>query len=182
MPPKTASFRIGRVRAFLRGRNWYLAYSEHGQRRQPRVGPDRDQARQMAAEINGQLEVGAPSALGFQPISIPEVRQRWLDFHEHVRRSSVHTINRYRTATAHLLQFIEKVRPLARVSDFRSQHAEEFIRFLRTKKVAPNGHRNARQRPLAMLGSATSPRLAARCSTTPPSTGICPPTPRTHSA
>jgi integrase len=152
MASKSAAFRIGRVRAHLRGRVWYLAYSEHGQRRQPRVGPDRDAARQMAAEINGQLEVGAPSALSFQPISIPDVRQRWLDFHEHVRRSLVHTIRRYRSATEHLLEFVRDVRPLSRVSDFRSQHAEEFVRFLRMKKVAPNGHKQARKRPLRDAG------------------------------
>ena len=58
MTSKTVSFRIGRVRAYLRGNVWYLTYQEQGQRRQPRVGPDRDVARQMAAEINGQLEVG----------------------------------------------------------------------------------------------------------------------------
>ena len=58
MTSKTVSFRVGRVRAYLRGNVWYLTYQEQGQRRQPRVEPDRDVARQMAAEINGQLEVG----------------------------------------------------------------------------------------------------------------------------
>jgi hypothetical protein len=76
------SFRVGRVRAFLRGRVWYLSYSEQGRRRQPRVGRDRDEAKRLAAEINAQLEVGAPSALGFEPVSIIELRQRWLDHHE----------------------------------------------------------------------------------------------------
>ena len=56
MAPKSSSFRVGKVRAFLRGRVWYLAYYENGQRCQPRIGHDRDVARQMAAEINGQLE------------------------------------------------------------------------------------------------------------------------------
>ena len=152
MGSKITSFRVGRVRAFRRGHVWYLGYYEHGRRRQPRVGPERELARQMAAEINGQLEVGAPSALGFQPISIPDLREHWLDYHEHVRRSSVHTIRRYRSATEHLLEFVRVVRPISRVSDFRSQHAEEFVRFLRTKKVAPNGHRKARQRLLRDAG------------------------------
>ena len=35
---KSTSFRIGRVRAYLRGRVWYLCYHEHGKRHQPRVG------------------------------------------------------------------------------------------------------------------------------------------------
>jgi integrase len=149
---KTTSFRVGRVRAFLRGKVWYLYYHEYGRRYQPRVGPDRAVARQMAAEINAQLESGVPSSLGFQPISIADLRQRWLDYHEHVRRSSVQTINRYRTATEHLLNFVCKVRPLRRASDFRPCHAEEFVRYLRSIKVAPNGHAHARKRPLLDSG------------------------------
>ncbi len=38
---KTKSFRVGKVRAFQRGRVWYLHYYEAGQRRRPRVGPER---------------------------------------------------------------------------------------------------------------------------------------------
>ena len=62
------------------------------------------------------------------------------------------TISRYRTATQHLLDFLADVRPLKRVSDFRPQHASDFVRYLRQKKVAPNGHRRARQRPLRDAG------------------------------
>lgn len=149
---KSASFRIGRVRAYLRGRVWYLCYHEHGKRHQPRVGPDRVQARQLAAEINAQLEVGAPSTLGFEPISIVELRQRWLDQHEHVRRSSLNTIRRYRAATQHLINFVTDVRPLRRASDFRPNHAEHFVRYLRSIKVAPNGHKNAGKRRLRDAG------------------------------
>ena len=148
MGSKITSFRIGRVRAVRRGSVWYLIYYEHGRRHQPRIGRDRAGARQLAAEINGQLEVGAPSSLGFQPISITELRQRWLDQHEHVRRSSLGTVRRYRAATEHLLAFLADVRPVCRVSDFRPQHAEEFVCYLRSKKVAPNGHKNARKRKL----------------------------------
>jgi integrase len=98
------------------------------------------------------LEVGAPSALGFQPISIANLRQQWLDHHEHVRRSSLHTISRYRSATQHLLDFVTEVHPLGKASDFRPQHAAEFVRYLRSKKVAPNGHRNTCKRPLRDAG------------------------------
>lgn len=69
MAEQARSFRVGRVRAYQRGKIWYLSYFEDSRRRQPRVGPDRSQARQLAAEINAQLEVGAPSAFGFAPTS-----------------------------------------------------------------------------------------------------------------
>lgn len=147
---KSSSFRLGKVRAFLRGRIWYLRYFEGGKRFQPRVGPDREAAAQMAAEINAQVEVGAPSSLGFVPISIPDLRDRWLEHHEQVRRSSLGTINRYRSATQHLVNFIREVRPVPRASDFRAQHAEDFVRYLRKTRVARNGHQNARRRQLKM--------------------------------
>ena len=146
------SFRVGRVRAFLRGRVWYLCYRENNKRHQPRVGPDRQLANQMAAEINSQLEAGAPSALGFEPITISDLRDRWLEHHEHVRRSSIQTIRRYRSATQHLIDFVAQVRPLRRASDFRSVHGEEFVRYLRSKRVAPNGHAHARKRTLRDCG------------------------------
>lgn len=152
MAPKSASFRVGKVRAYLRGSVWYLAYQEEGKRCQPRVGSDREVALQLASEINGQLQNGAPSALGFQSVSIPELQNNWLEHHELVRRSSLATICRYRTASKHLLDFVEVSKPIKRVSDFRSQHATEFVRYLRLKKVAPNGHKNTRHRNLRDAG------------------------------
>ena len=55
MSKRSSSFRIGRVLAYLRGRVWYLCYHEFGQRRRPRVGPDKEAARQLAAQINAQV-------------------------------------------------------------------------------------------------------------------------------
>lgn len=54
----TKAFRVGRVCSSLRGKSWYLTYHEHGRRHRPRIGPDRELARQTAAQINAQLEVG----------------------------------------------------------------------------------------------------------------------------
>jgi hypothetical protein len=36
-------------------------------------------------------EVGAPAALSFEPIAIPDLRERWLHHHEQVLRSSAQT-------------------------------------------------------------------------------------------
>ena len=60
MSRKPRSFRVGKVLAYLRGQVWYLCYHENGQRHRPRVGPDREAARQLAAQVNAQFEVGAP--------------------------------------------------------------------------------------------------------------------------
>ncbi len=148
---KIHSFRVGKVQGYLRGDVWYLCYYEQGRRHRPRVGADRDAAKQMAALINGQLETGAPAALSFEPISIPQLRERWLDHHEQVLRSSVPSIQRYRTATEHLLRFL-KVRPVKHASLFQVNHAEEFVRYLRAIRISPNGHANTTRRPLMDKG------------------------------
>ena len=152
MAVKQGSFRVGKVRGDLRGKVWYLTYSEDGRRRRPRVGSDKDAAKQMAAQIHSQLEVGAPAALSFEAVSLDELQARWLRHHEQVLRSSVQTINRYRTATKHLLDFVEKARVPRMTSHFRAPHAEEFVSYLRTIKVSPNGHANSEKRPLLDKG------------------------------
>ena len=151
MAKPVGSFRVGKVQGYLRGSVWYLCYHELGQRRRPRVGPDQQAARQLAAQINGQLAVGAPATLSFQSISVADLRQRWLDHHEQVLRSSVQTINRYRTATEHLLNFLIK-RPTIPVSQFQASHAEDFVRYLRTIRITSNGHAHTAKRPLMDKG------------------------------
>src|SRR5687767_6042316 len=92
-------FRVGRVTVYLRGTTWYLRYHEYGRRRQVRATKNRDGSRQLAAQVNAQLELGAPAATSFEPIGFPELRRCWLDHHEDVLRSSVATVERYRSAS-----------------------------------------------------------------------------------
>jgi hypothetical protein len=139
------------VQGYLRGKVWYLCYHEQGQRRRPRVGPEREAAKQLAAQINAQLAVGAPAALSFEPFTIPELRRRWLEHHEQVLRSSVQTITRYRTATDHLLRLLEE-RPVRLASTSHARHAEEFVRHLRTLQVSPNGRAHTAKRSLMDSG------------------------------
>ncbi|MHC4064082.1 MAG: tyrosine-type recombinase/integrase [Planctomycetota bacterium] len=152
MATQSKSFRVGRVSLYLRGRVWYLCYHQAGRRYRPRVGPDRDSARRLAAQINAQLEAGAPSALSFEQVTIPELRTRWLEHHENVRRSSLATIRRYRAATEHLIRFASEAQPVRFASQFEPRHAETFAAYLRTRRVAPNGHPNASKRPLRDKG------------------------------
>ena len=111
MARTATSFRVGRVRGYQRGKVWYLCYFEQGQRKRPRVGSDRDAARMLAAQTNAQITVGAPGVLSFEPVAIAELRQRWLNHHEQVLRSSVSSIwrdagaadaDRIRTTFIHL--------------------------------------------------------------------------------
>ncbi len=149
--PKVNSFRVGKVSGYLRNHVWYLCYFDNGKRHRPRVGPDLSAARQFAAQVNGQLAAGAPAALSFEQVSVPTLRSRWLDHHEHVLRSSVKSIARYRTATDHLFRFLD-TRPVRHAALFHTAHAEAFVRHLRVVKVSPNGHPNTATRPLLDKG------------------------------
>ncbi|MDB5341885.1 MAG: hypothetical protein JWP89_262 [Schlesneria sp.] len=151
-PKNSSQFRIGKVQGYLRGSVWYLYYHEQGQRRRPRVGPDLEVARQMAAQINSQLETGAPAALSFEAISIVDLRNRWLAHHEHVLRSSIASIKRYRAATEHLIRYIQNVKPVKLASHFRTSHAKDFVGYLRNIRVSPNGHPKSAKRPLLDKG------------------------------
>lgn len=151
-PKNSGQFRIGKVQGYIRGSVWYLYYHDQGQRRRPRVGPDLEAARQMAAQINGQLETGAPAALSFEAISIVDLRQRWLAHHEQVLRSSIASINRYRAATEHLIRYVQNVKPIKLASHFRTSHAEDFVGHLRSIRVSPNGHPKSAKRPLLDKG------------------------------
>jgi hypothetical protein len=117
-----------------------------------RASADKEQSRQLAAQVNAQLAVGAPAATSFEPIDLPSLRQRWLDHHDHVLRSSVATIKRYRSASQHLLNFVNEVQPLKHLAGFRDTHAEAFVRYLRQLEVAPNGHPNTAKRHLRDKG------------------------------
>jgi hypothetical protein len=75
MPRLAPTFKVGKVRGYLRNRVWYLCYHEHGKRHRPRAGPDRRAAQQLAPQVNAQLAVGSPAALGFERVSVPELRR-----------------------------------------------------------------------------------------------------------
>lgn len=145
-------FRVGRVTVYPRGRVWYLRYYEQGRRRQVRGGPDRQQCRQQAAEINLQLESSTPTPAAFAPLTIGQLRQQWLEHHEHVLRSSVATLDRYRTASDHLLAFVKSQRLRGGAARFDERCAEDFSRYLRQVKVSPNGHCNTVKRHLRDKG------------------------------
>jgi hypothetical protein len=89
----------------------------------------------------------------FEPIAIPELRERWLQHREQAPRSSVQTIDRSRTAAARLLRFAATIRPVRCASHFGNGHAEEFVPRLRTIQVAANGHQHTAKRPLMDKGS-----------------------------
>ena len=94
--------RIGKVSIYVHHGTWWAYYREAGKPNRKKVGPDRSEAERVAAQINAQLAQGAPTLLAFTPVSVPELRRQFLEYHEHARGSTLATVDRYRTATQHL--------------------------------------------------------------------------------
>ena len=147
--PKRAAGRrrIGRVSVYQHRLRWWVYYRENGRPIRRAVADDRRAAEQVAAQINLELTSAAPTLFSFRPILVAELQRTFLDYHEHVIRSSLATVNRYRTATQHLVNFCSEV-PAGRVQPAHEIEVEAFVRYLRTIRVASNGHAHTRRRPL----------------------------------
>jgi integrase len=145
----SSRFRVGKVSFYLHHGAWWLYYRDGGQPVRRKVADTRQEAEQVAAQVNAQLTSGAPTLLSFSPIGVPDLRQQFLDYHEHVLKSSVGTVRRYRAATQHLEDFAgQQPRP----PQAHEVRPDAFAAYLRRIEVAPNGHRNSQKRKLRDKG------------------------------
>jgi integrase len=142
-------FRVGNVSAYLHHGAWWLYYRDAGQPVRRKVADNRDDAEKLAAQINAQVTAGSPTLLSFNPIDVATLRQQFLDYHEHVLRSSFGTVRRYRAATQHLENFVNDQ---ARPPQAHQVKPDAFAVYLRKIEVAPNGHKNSAKRRLRDKG------------------------------
>jgi integrase len=141
--------RVGKVSYYFRHGGWHIYYRDGGRQVRRRAGDTEEAAAQIAAQVNAQLSAKAPTLFAFTPLSIGELRQRFLDYHEHVVRSSLATVRRYSTATKHLENFARAHQPGTSAHEL---DGDQFVRFLRQLRVAPNGHSHTARRPLRDKG------------------------------
>lgn len=139
--------RVGRVSVYQRGERYWIYYRQGRQFRYP-VGTDRAEALALGAKVNAQLAEGVPTLLSFQPIAIDALVRKWLEHHEQIRRSSLATTQRYRTAVAHLVHYIQSTRGSLRADRLDASLTEGFVRYLRATPVSPNGHKNTPKRTM----------------------------------
>lgn len=126
--------RVGCVSVYRRSQQYWIYYRQGRQIRRP-AGTCRDAALSLAARINAQLSEGAPTEVAFRPIPLDQLVTRWLDQHEHVRRSSLRTVQRYRTAVGHLLDFVKTQGTFVRPDRSSLEMAEDLVRY---RRVAVN--------------------------------------------
>ena len=140
--------RVGRVSLYHHHSAWWIYYRDGRQQVRRRIGKDKSLAEQVAAQVNAQLASSAPTMFSFTPLTVSELCPRFLEHHEHIQRSSLATIRRYRAALRHLEQFaVDHGNPPA-----HEIQADLFVRFLRSSKVTPNGHPHTKRRQLRDKG------------------------------
>jgi integrase len=140
--------RVGRVSYYYHHGGWHVYYRDGRRQVRRRVADTAEEAERIASQVNAQVSTYRPTLFGFVKISVAELRQRFLDHHEHVLRSSLATVDRYRTATKHLEDFAAGGR-----SVFAHEvQPEQFLRYLRSLKVPANGHSSPVRRPLRDKG------------------------------
>ena len=144
-----ARMRVGRVSIYTHHGGWWIYYRDRGRPVRQKVAATKEEAEQVAAQVNAQLAMGAPTLLAFTPISIPELRQQYLAHHEYVLKSSVATIRRYRAATQHLENFVAQQ---ARSPEAHQLKVDAFAAYLRCIDIAPNGHPHTAKRKLRDKG------------------------------
>src|SRR3954467_9492976 len=93
---RPARKRVGRVSYYQHHGAWHSYYREGERQVRRRVAETEADAARVAVQVNAQLHAAPPTLLAFTPVTIPELRRRFLDHHEHVQRSSLARIDRYR--------------------------------------------------------------------------------------
>lgn len=141
--------RVGQISVYQHHGAWWVYYREEGRAIRRRVGPDQGAAERLAAELNAQVATATPTHFQFEPISVAALRQAFLDYHEHVLRSSPATVARYRTASQYLADYAANTKSGLLAHELS---ALGFVRYLRSRMVSPNGHPNTPQRPLSDKG------------------------------
>jgi hypothetical protein len=125
--------RVGKVSYHFCNDSWHVYYREAGKQIRRRAGDTEHAAAQLAAQVNAQLSVEAPTLFAFTPLPVAELRKRFLDYHEHVLGSALPTICRYSTAARHLENF---ARAQGANRPAHLLNAEQFVRY-RARRCGP---------------------------------------------
>ena len=78
-PESKGRRRVGRVSYYFRHGAWHVYYRDGGRQVRRRVGQSEHEASQFAARIIAQLACLIPTPFSFTPVSVPELRRRFLD-------------------------------------------------------------------------------------------------------
>jgi len=131
--------RLGRVTIYKRGPTYWLYYREKGRTVRVRISGNLAVARATASKVNGALEESRPSPFGFERLGIRECVAAVLDYCENVQGLAIRTLDRYRAALNHFVEFTAARKGLKTVDQVSEVTVEEFVKFMRSKTRTRNG-------------------------------------------
>ena len=71
--------RVGKVSYYFRHGAWHIYYRQAGRQVRRRAGDSEEAAVQIAAQVNAQVSAKAPTLFDFTPLTVSELRQRFLE-------------------------------------------------------------------------------------------------------
>jgi integrase len=123
--------RVGKVSYFFHHGAWWIYYVDRRTAEKPvrrQVAKAESEAAIIAAQVNAQLAASAPTLFSFTAVPVAELQRQFIDYHEHVVRSSLATVRRYRTANRHLVNYSLHA---GGESPAHEVNAEGFVRYRR---------------------------------------------------
>jgi integrase len=171
-PTRVTRHRVGRVSFYEHHGGWWIYHRHSGRPVRRLVGNSAALAECEASILNARFTAeSAGIALNSVPAiaeiglahqkqahvesvdlvprtSVSELRQAFLAHHENVLHSRLATVSRYRAATLYLEKFAER----EKFADPLKISLPQFIEYLRTVEVSPNGHARSAKRRLRDKG------------------------------
>lgn len=145
-PPR---LRIGCASVYFHHGAWWIYYRDQGKAHRVKSGASQSAAEEQASQIHARLAHGDSSQMVTKAVDLATLRQQFLEHHEHVRKSSLNTIDRYRAALAHLENFFRQLKGKRSLHQLPS---DSFVSYLRDLAVSPNGHPHSTKRRLRDAG------------------------------
>ena len=144
--------RIGRVTIYRRGPSYWLYYRENGRTVRRRISGNLATARATASRVNAALEESRPTPFAFERRHIPGFIEEYLDHCKHVKGLAPRTLDRYRAALDHFVEFAEEQRGLDRLDQVTDRKVEDFVRYMRKKTRVRSGAKRGQRRPYTTRG------------------------------
>lgn len=133
--------RLGKVSIYRRGSSYWIYFRDKGRTIRKKIDGNLAVARATASQINVHLEQGRSSPFSFQTKPISRVVNDFIEHCRVVRSLRIRSVQRYRAALDHFLEFINTKPHLNNIDQVKESTVEEFVHYLRRKKRVRSGEK-----------------------------------------
>lgn len=146
--------RLGKVTVYRRGKNYWLYYRDSGKSIRKKIDGNLATAKATASGINVHLEQNRPSPFSFQTKPLAKVVQDFLEHCKLARGLRIRSLQRYRAALDHFIDFINTKPHLCNIDQVKESTVDEFVRYLHKKKRVRSGEKKGPKKKYTPSGIA----------------------------